>query len=64
MRALTTREKLLTTAVAIVLAVVVVDKLILTPQTRRLQKARNELKAANESLAGLAAKHLRITKPF
>ena len=56
MRALTTREKLLTTAVAIVLAVVLVDKLILTPQTRRLQEARNELRAANESLAGLGAK--------
>ena len=56
MRALTTREKLLTTAVAIVLAVVLVDKLILTPQTRRLHQARHELQAANESLAGLVAK--------
>ncbi|MFP3870931.1 MAG: type 4a pilus biogenesis protein PilO [Syntrophobacteria bacterium] len=56
MRQLSTREKLLTTLVAIALVVTLMQELVIAPQRERLHQARRELTAGNQALASLGTK--------
>jgi Tfp pilus assembly protein PilO len=60
MRALTTREKVLTGAVAVALAVALVEFLVLQPQERRLRQAQTRLTAAEQQLASLEPKRTAL----